>query len=67
MAFAVIAIGGLGSIEGALVSSLFVGLARAAAVHLFPELELFVIYLMMVLVLAFRPQGLFGAVEERRI
>ncbi|MEE9567893.1 MAG: branched-chain amino acid ABC transporter permease [Candidatus Binatia bacterium] len=67
MAFAVIAIGGLGSLEGALVSSLIVGLARAAAVHLFAELELAVIYLIMVLVLALRPQGLFGAVEERRI
>ena len=42
-------------------------LARAGAIHLFAELELVVIYLMMVLVLAFRPQGLFGQVEERRI
>jgi branched-chain amino acid transport system permease protein len=67
MAFAIIAIGGMGSLEGALVSALIVGLARAAAVHLFAELELAVIYLIMVLVLAFRPQGLFGAVEERRI
>jgi branched-chain amino acid transport system permease protein len=67
MAFAVIAIGGLGNLEGALVGSLIVGLARAGAVHLFAELDLMVIYLIMVLVLAFRPQGLFGAVEERRI
>jgi len=67
LAFAVIAIGGLGSLEGAALGSLIVGIARAASIHLFAELELAVIYLIMVLVLAFRPQGLFGEVEERRI
>jgi len=67
MAFAVIAIGGLGSLEGAALGALIVGLARAVSIHLFAELELVVIYLIMVLVLAFLPQGLFGEVEERRI
>jgi branched-chain amino acid transport system permease protein len=67
MAFAVVAIGGMGSLEGAALGSLIVGLAGAAAIHLFAELELVVIYLIMVLVLAFRPQGLLGEVEERRI
>ena len=67
MAFAVIAIGGMGSLEGAAIGSLIVGIARAASIHLFAELELVVIYLIMVLVLAFRPQGLLGEVEERRI
>jgi branched-chain amino acid transport system permease protein len=67
LSFAVIAIGGMGSLEGAALASLIVGLARAGAIHLFAELELVVIYLIMVLVLAFRPQGLFGQVEERRI
>jgi len=67
MAFAVIAIGGLGSLEGAALGALIVGLARAASVHLFAELELVAIYLIMVLVLAFLPQGLFGGVEERKI
>ena len=65
--FAVIAIGGLGSIGGAALGALAVGLARSAAVYLFPELDLFAIYLMMALVLLFRPQGLFGEVEVRRI
>lgn len=65
--FAVIAIGGMGSLEGAALGSLIVALARAAAIHLFAELELVVIYLIMVLVLAIRPQGLFGEVELRRI
>ncbi len=42
LAFAVVAIGGMGSIEGALIGALIVGLCRAGAVHLMPQLELFV-------------------------
>ena len=67
LAFAVVVIGGLGSVPGAIIGSLIVGLSRAAAVHLFPEVELFVIYGVMSLVLVFRPQGLFGKVVARRI
>lgn len=67
MAFAVIAIGGMGSLEGAALGALIVGFSRALAIHLFPELELVAIYLIMVLVLLVRPQGLFGEVELRRI
>jgi branched-chain amino acid transport system permease protein len=65
--FAVIAIGGMGSLEGAALGALLVGLARALAIHLFPEFELVVIYVLMLLVLMARPQGLFGEVEVRRI
>lgn len=65
--FAVIAIGGLGSIGGAALGALLVGLARSAAVYFAPELDLFAIYAIMALVLLFRPQGLFGEVEVRRI
>jgi branched-chain amino acid transport system permease protein len=65
--FAVVAIGGLGSIGGAALGALIVGMARSAAVYLFPELDLFAIYFMMALVLLFRPQGLFGEIEMRRI
>jgi len=67
LAFAVVGIGGLGSIGGAALGCIIVGIARAAAVQLFPELELFVIYALMVAVLLWRPQGLFGAVELRKI
>ncbi|MBI3433968.1 MAG: branched-chain amino acid ABC transporter permease [Proteobacteria bacterium] len=67
LAFAVVAIGGMGSIEGALVGALIVGLARAAAVHLMPQIELFIIYGVMALVLAFRPFGLFTRAEPRKI
>ena len=65
--FAVIAIGGLGSIGGAALGAIVVGLARSAAVYFFPELDLFAIYFIMALVLLFRPQGFFGEIEVRRI
>jgi branched-chain amino acid transport system permease protein len=67
LAFAVVGIGGLGSIGGAALGCVVVGIARAAAIQLFPELELFVVYALMVAVLLWRPQGLFGAIELRRI
>jgi branched-chain amino acid transport system permease protein len=67
LAFAVSVIGGLGSVGGAAVGALVVGLARASAVHLMPELELFVIYAVMATVLAFRPHGLFGRPAGRKI
>jgi branched-chain amino acid transport system permease protein len=67
LAFAVVAIGGMGSIEGALVGALIVGLCRAAAVHLAPQLELFVIYAVMALVLVVRPYGLFSRAQPRKI
>jgi len=64
---AVIAIGGMGSLEGAALGALFVGLARALAIHLFPELELVAIYVLMLVVLMVKPEGLLGEVELRRI
>ena len=67
LAFAVVIIGGLGSIEGAAIGALFVGIARAASVHLLPEAELFVIYLVMAIVLVFRPEGLFQKTQARKI
>jgi len=67
LAFAVVAIGGMGSIYGAMLGALLVGLARAAAVHLLPEAELFVIYAVMAAVLAFRPEGLFARAKARKI
>jgi branched-chain amino acid transport system permease protein len=67
LAFAVVAIGGMGSIGGAFLGALIVGECRAAAVHLVPQIELFVIYAVMALVLVFRPQGLFTRVAPRKI
>jgi branched-chain amino acid transport system permease protein len=67
LAFAVVVIGGMGSIPGALIGSVVVGISRAAAVHMLPEVELFVIYAIMALVLTVRPQGLFAPVLARKI
>ena len=67
LAFAVVAIGGMGSIEGALIGALIVGICRAAAVHLVPQVELFVIYGVMALVLVVRPYGLFVRAQPRKI
>jgi branched-chain amino acid transport system permease protein len=67
LAFAVVVVGGMGSMQGALLGSLIVGLVRSAAVHYLPQVELFSIYLVMALVLAFRPRGLFVAPEARKI
>jgi branched-chain amino acid transport system permease protein len=67
LAFAVVIIGGLGSIEGAAIGALFVGISRAASVHLLPEAELFSIYLVMAAVLVFRPEGLFQQTKARKI
>lgn len=58
--FAVVVIGGLGSMRGALVGALIVGLMRAAAITFMPEMELLSIYIVVVAVLILRPAGLFG-------
>jgi branched-chain amino acid transport system permease protein len=67
LAFAVVVIGGLGSIPGALIGAVLVGVSRAAAVHLLPQVELFVIYGVMTAVLLARPYGLFARAQARRI
>ena len=59
-AFAVVVIGGLGSMRGALVGALIVGLMRAAAITFYAELEILAIYLVVIVVLIARPAGLFG-------
>ena len=59
-AFAVVLIGGLGSMRGALVGALVVGLLRAVAISVYPELEMLLIYLIVIAVLVLRPRGLFG-------
>jgi branched-chain amino acid transport system permease protein len=59
-AFAVVVIGGLGSMRGALVGALIVGLIRALSIVFFPEVEVLAIYFIVIAVLIFRPAGLFG-------
>ena len=60
LAMAVLLIGGLGSLKGAFMGSLIVGLADNFGKVLIPELSLFPIFGSVVVVLAFRPEGLFG-------
>jgi branched-chain amino acid transport system permease protein len=60
LAFIVVVIGGLGSLEGALVGALIVGVVREAGIAFFPEIELAVLYLIAAIVLLVRPAGLFG-------
>ena len=67
MSFAVVATAGLGQIGGAALAALLIGLGRAFAVYLYPEVEVLVPYLIMLLVLLFRPQGMFAAAEVRRV
>ena len=67
LAFAVTTIGGLGSVPGAAIGAILVGLLRAVAVQRWPEFDLFVVYALMALILLIRPRGLFGGLEVRRI
>jgi branched-chain amino acid transport system permease protein len=62
LAFAVVIIGGMGSLGGAAVGALLVGLADNFGKALFPELAYFTLYAPMVLILAIKPTGLFGRV-----
>ena len=54
-------IGGLGSLQGALVGALIVSFVRTAGIQFFPEIELAVLYLIAALVLLVKPTGLFGS------
>lgn len=67
LSFAVVAVAGLGQITGTAVAAILIGMAKAFSVHLLPELDVLVPYLIMVLVLLWRPQGLFAVAEARRV
>ena len=64
-AFIVIVIGGLGSFKGAIVGSLLLGQVQSFGVALLPEFTNPLVFLVMAVVLIFRPTGIFGAVERR--
>ena len=65
-AFVVVVIGGLGSFWGVVVAALMVGLVKGITIGLgFTQWSTAVIYLMMLLVLLFRPRGLFGERIQR--
>lgn len=66
LSFAVIVIGGMGSILGSLLGSLIVGFSRTLMAALYPVMEIALIYIIMVLILLVRPRGLFGREERER-
>lgn len=62
-AFVVVVIGGMGSVLGALVASLLVGIVNAFGVLAFPGLAVVLTFACMAIVLIVRPWGLFGVPE----
>jgi branched-chain amino acid transport system permease protein len=67
LSFTVVASAGLGQITGALITALMIGLARSMAVYLLPELDVATPYIIMLVVLLIRPNGLFTVAQSRRI
>ncbi|MEM2085798.1 MAG: branched-chain amino acid ABC transporter permease [Archaeoglobaceae archaeon] len=60
----VVAVGGLGSIKGALIASILIGMIRSFGISMFPTIELAIIYVIMIVVLLIKPSGLFGGAEH---
>ena len=60
IALAVVIIGGVGSVQGTLAGALIIGVINTLATTYLPELAMFSMYLLMVLILLFRPSGLLG-------
>ncbi len=60
LAFVVVIVGGMGSLKGAAVGSILVGMVDTFGKALIPDLSYFTLFLPMVIVLAIKPTGLFG-------
>jgi len=60
LAIIVIIVGGVGSIQGALLASMLIGIIDAFGKALFPQFAMFTMYLLMVIILLIRPSGLLG-------
>jgi branched-chain amino acid transport system permease protein len=60
LAFVVVIVGGMGSLKGAAVGSILVGLIDTFGKALVPDLSYFTLFLPMAIVLAIKPTGLFG-------
>jgi branched-subunit amino acid ABC-type transport system permease component len=59
-AFVVVVIGGLGSLSGAFIAAFLVGLAEALGILWLPSASLAIVFALLVIVLAIRPQGIMG-------
>jgi branched-chain amino acid transport system permease protein len=62
LALIVVILGGIGSLFGAFIGSFVIGFIYTFGTTLFPELAYIILFLPMIFVIAFRPQGLFGRV-----
>jgi branched-chain amino acid transport system permease protein len=62
LALIVVILGGIGSLLGAFIGSFIIGFVYTFGTALFPELAYIILFLPMIFVIAFRPQGLFGRV-----
>jgi branched-chain amino acid transport system permease protein len=62
-AFVVVVVGGMGSIAGAFLAALLIGVLEAFGILLFPKLTLVLVFLVMAVVLVIRPHGLLGRAE----
>lgn len=63
LAFAVLVIGGLGSLKGAIAASLLIGFMRSFGTYYVPALELAIVFLLMAAVMLVKPTGLFGDIK----
>ncbi|WP_112662244.1 ABC transporter permease [Microvirga flavescens] len=62
--FVVTVVGGMGSVPGAFLAALIIGQLQAFGILLFPKITLVVVFLLMAITLAIRPNGLFGRPEH---
>ena len=63
LALIVIIIGGVGTVQGALLGAMMIGIIDSLGKVYFPDFALFTIYLAMIFILLFRPQGLLGRLQ----
>ena len=60
LAFAVLVVGGVGSIGGAYIGSIIIGVLYSFGVYYFASLSIVLPFIVMIFILTFRPKGLFG-------
>lgn len=63
LAFAVLVIGGLGSLKGAIAASLLIGFMRSFGSYYVPQLSLAIVFILMAVVMLIKPTGLFGDIK----
>lgn len=62
--FAIVVIGGMGSLRGSIVMGFALGIVQVVGAVVYPPIATTLIFILMVLVILFRPAGLFGTVER---